>query len=82
MAPIVMWQDPALRNSRDGRLIASTMVMAVRQQTGGILPRMCRGQECIDLSQLAASGPIVRLDRPGGFSHVIAIIIPPPPGWV
>jgi hypothetical protein len=58
------------------------MVMAVRQQTGGILPRMCRGQECIDLSQLAESGPIVRLDRPGGFSPVVAIIIPPPPGWV
>ncbi|GGM86345.1 hypothetical protein GCM10009721_08910 [Terrabacter tumescens] len=79
---IVLWQDPAARNSRDGRLIASTMVMAVREQTGGILPRMCRGQECIDLSQLAAAGPVVRLDVPGGSGHVVAIIMPPTPGWV
>ncbi|WP_330475529.1 hypothetical protein [Terrabacter sp. C0L_2] len=79
---IVLWQDPAVRNTRDGRLIASTMVMEVRQQTGGVVPRMCRGQECIDLSQLAAAGPVVRLDGPPGFSPLVAIIMPPPPGWV
>lgn len=82
MATIVMWQDPSVRYTRDGRLIASTMVMAVRQQTGGILPRWCRGQECIELAQRTASGPVFRLDSPGGFSHDIAIIVPSPPDWV
>lgn len=82
MATVVMYQDPALKTTRDGRLIASTMVMAVRQQTGGILPRWCRGDECAELARRGASGPVIRLDSPGGFSHVMGIVIPTPAAWV
>ncbi|GAA2740394.1 hypothetical protein GCM10009868_02420 [Terrabacter aerolatus] len=82
MATVVMYQDPALKHTRDGRLIASTLVMAVRQQTGGILPRWCRGDECAELAARAPTGPVIRLDSPAGFSHVMGIVVPTPPLWV
>ncbi|MFD1055808.1 hypothetical protein [Terrabacter terrigena] len=79
---VVVYQDPAVRNTRDGRLMASTMFMAVRQETGGVQPRWCRGDECTVLARQAADHPVVRIDSPAGLSHVIGIVVPAPPGWV
>jgi hypothetical protein len=79
---IVVYQDPLVKDTRDGRLMASTMFMAVRQETGGVQPRWCRGDECTRLARLATGRSVLRIDSPAGLSHVIGIVVPPPPGWV
>lgn len=79
---VVVYQDPAVKDTRDGRLMASTLFMAIRQETGGALPRWCRGDECAELAQRAAAGPVIRIDSPAGLSHVIGIVMPAPPDWV
>ena len=81
-ARVVVYQDPAVKETRDGRLMASTLFMAIRQETGGVLPRFCRGDECVQLAQRAAAGPVIRIDSPAGLSHVVGIVMPAPPDWV
>lgn len=79
---IVVYQDPLVKDTRDGRLLASTMFMAVRQATGGVQPRWCRGDECTKLARQYPDHPVVRIDSPAGLSHVIGIVMPKPPDWV
>lgn len=81
-ARIVVYQDWYIKGSRDGALMASTMFMAVRQATGGVQPRWCRGDECVELARQAESRSVVRIDSPAGLSHVIGIVVPPPPDWL
>jgi hypothetical protein len=81
-ARIVVYQDWYIKGSRDGALMASTMFMAVRQATGGVQPRWCRGDECVELARQSSSRSVVRIDSPAGLSHVIGIVVPPPPDWL
>lgn len=80
--PVVVYQDPAVRNTRSGRIMASTMFMAVRQEQGGVLPRWCRGVECRELAERAASGPVIRLGPIGALANVVGVIVPTPPSWI
>ena len=41
---------PGVRNTRSGRLMASTLFMAVRVEQG-LVPRWCRGDECRELAE-------------------------------
>jgi hypothetical protein len=79
---VVVYQDPSVKNTRDGRLMASTMFMAVRQETGGVQPRWCRGDECTRLAEQRAAEPVLRIESPAGLSRVIGIVMPAPPEWV
>ncbi|NUS41699.1 MAG: hypothetical protein HOP97_08765 [Terrabacter sp.] len=79
---IVVYQNWYVKGSRDGALMASTMFMAVRQATGGVQPRWCRGDECVVLARESSSRSVVRIDSPAGLSHVIGIVVPPPPDWL
>ncbi len=64
---VVVYQDPAEKDTRSGRLMASTLFMAVRPEQGDVVPRWCAGLECQQIAARADSGPIVRLGavRPG-----------------
>ena len=76
---VVVYQDPAVRNTRSGRIMASTLFMAVRQEQGGGLPRWCRGTECREIATHAGSGPVVNLESLPGL---VGIVVPTPPGWI
>jgi hypothetical protein len=79
---VVVYQDPDVKDSRDGRLMASTMFMAVRQDQGGLLPRWCSGPECADLVGYPP-GSVVRLvDDFGQPTDVVGVVVPTPPGWL
>ncbi|EWT01388.1 hypothetical protein N865_08560 [Intrasporangium oryzae NRRL B-24470] len=84
MAPptVVVYQDPRVRNTRDGRLMASTMFMAVRQEQGGILPRWCKGLECRELAAHPQSDSVVHLGTAASGHAIVGIIVPTPPGWL
>jgi hypothetical protein len=73
---IVVYQDPATRNTRAGRVMASTLFMAVRQEQDGVLPRWCSGAECVELAARAASGPVIHLEQ------VVGVVVPTPPSWI
>ena len=75
------YQDLAVRNTRSGRIMASTMFMAVRQEQGGVLPRW-QGVECRELAERAASGPVIRLGPIGALANVVGVIVPTPPSWI
>lgn len=79
---VVVYQDPAVRNTRSGRIMASTLFMAVRQEQGGVLPRWCRGTECSQLAQRAGSAPVIPLGPVGGLGNVVGVIVPTPPSWI
>ena len=79
--PVVVYQDPAVRNTRSGRIMASTMFMAVRQVQGGVLPRWW-SVECRELAERAASGPVIRLGPIGALANVVGVIVPTPPSWI
>ncbi|WP_353508552.1 hypothetical protein [Intrasporangium sp.] len=79
---VVVYQDPALRYTREGRIMASTLFMAVHQELDGVLPRWCIGVECRQLAQRAGSGPVIRLGSVGGPDRVVGVIVPTPPSWL
>ncbi|HET8988977.1 MAG TPA: hypothetical protein VFN43_10735, partial [Humibacillus sp.] len=79
---IVVYQDPAVRRTRSGRIMASTMVMAVRQELGGALPRWCRGLECLELAARGAPGSVIHLGQGDRPPDIVGIVMPPPPGWI
>ena len=79
---VVVYQDPAAKNTRSGRIMASTLFMAVHQEQGGVLPRWCRGAECRQLAEHAASGPVIPLGPVGGPGNVVGVIVPTPPSWL
>ena len=79
---VVVYQDPAVRNTREGRIMASTLFMAVRQEQGGVPPRWCKGAECLQLAQRAGSGPVIQLGQVGGLGNVVGVTVPTPPSWI
>jgi len=79
---VVVYQDPTVRNTREGRIMASTLFMAVRQEQGGVPPRWCSGVECLRLAQLAGTGPVIPLGQVGGLDNVVGVIVPTPPSWL
>jgi hypothetical protein len=78
---VVIYQDPATKDTRSGRLMASTLFMAVRPEQGDVVPRWCVGSECQELAARAATGPVIRLGSVGGVP-VVGIIVPTPPSWI
>jgi hypothetical protein len=82
LAPtVVVYQDPAVRHSRSGQIMASTMFMAIRQEQGGLMPRWCRGDECLQLAAQSATSSVVPLG-PGETRDVVGVVVPAPPGWL
>jgi hypothetical protein len=79
---VVVYQDPDVKDSRDGRLMASTMFMAVRQDQGGLLPRWCSGPECADLVGYAPGSVVRLIDDFGQPTDVVGVVVPTPPGWL
>jgi len=88
---VVVYQDPAVRLTRSGRIMASTLFMEVRQQQGGVLPRWCRGVECLQIAARARSGSVIRLGPVEGLrgavgvarvGGVVGVVVPSPPGWI
>ncbi|WP_076264143.1 hypothetical protein [Intrasporangium flavum] len=77
---VVLYQDPVVADSRNGRLTLSTFSMALRVEQG-LVPQPCAGQEC---SQLAAQRPgsVVRLDPTTDGRPVVGVVIPTPPAWL
>ncbi|MGW5238123.1 hypothetical protein ACWEOW_04255 [Monashia sp. NPDC004114] len=78
---VVVYQDPAVKDTRSGRIMASTLFMAVRQEQG-VQPRWCRGVECRELAAHAGSGSVIPMGRAGRPAGVVGIVVPPPPGWI
>lgn len=78
---VVVYQDPVVRDTREGRLTASTMFMAVRQELG-VVPRWCRGIECLELAARAKSESVIRLGPAGQPPDVVGVVVPAPPGWL
>jgi hypothetical protein len=78
---VVVYQDPAIRATRSGRLMASTLFMAVRTERGSV-PRWCRGEECRELAARASSGPVIHLGRVGAVPDVVGVVVPVPPDWI
>ncbi|WP_353354398.1 hypothetical protein [Intrasporangium sp. DVR] len=74
---IVVYQDPSVRETREGRIMASTLFMAVRQELGGVLPGWCRGWQCGELAARAGSESVIRL-----ANDVVGIVVPAPPDWL
>jgi hypothetical protein len=79
---VVVYQDPALKDTRSGRLMASTLFMAVRLEQDGRVPRWCIGVECRDIAIRSASGPVVDLARAGSLPGIVGVVVPTPPGWI
>jgi hypothetical protein len=79
---VVVYQDPALKDTRSGRLMASTLFMAVRLEQDGRVPRWCVGAECREIAVRSASGPVVDLGRVGGLPGIVGIVVPTPPAWI
>ena len=79
---VVVYQDPAVRETRSGRIMASTMFMALREEQGGVLPRWCRGVECLQVAMREAPGSVVHLGRVGGLPEVVGVVVPHPPSWL
>jgi hypothetical protein len=79
---VVVYQDPALRRTRSGRIMASTLFMAVRAEQGNVMPRWCRGAECRGIFARADSGPVVRLGSVGRHADVVGVVVPTPPAWI
>jgi hypothetical protein len=79
---VVVYQDPALKDTRSGRLMASTLFMAVRLEQDGRVPRWCVGVECREIAARSASGPVVDLGRVGTLPGIVGIVVPTPPDWI
>jgi hypothetical protein len=79
---VVVYQDPALRHTRAGGIMAGTLRMAVRQDEGGVLPTWCNRVECREVAARSASGPVVALGRVGRLPDVVGVVVPKPPGWI
>ncbi len=79
---VVVYQDPALKRTRAGRIMASTLVMAVRQDLHGGLPHWCKGVECLEVMSHSSTGPVVHLGHEGRRADVVGIIVPTPPSWI
>ncbi len=81
-ATVVVYQDPVVARSRNGRLTLSTQQMALRVEQH-LTTRACARDEC---TQLAAHPPgsVVRLTSTSGESgqQVIGVVVPTPPGWL
>jgi hypothetical protein len=77
---IVLYQDPAVADSRNGRLTLSTFSMALRVEQG-LAPRPCMGLECPQLAT-QRPGALVRLDPPVTGRPVVGVVVPTPPGWL
>ena len=79
---VVVYQDPGVKPSRNGKVMASTMFMAVRQVQGGLVPQWCHGAECADLVE-RPPGSVVRLiDDFGQPTDVVGVVVPTPPAWL
>jgi len=76
---VVVYQDPEYKDTRSGRLMASTLFMAVRLEQDGRVPRWCIGAECREIATHAGSGPVVNLESLPGL---VGIVVPTPPGWI
>jgi hypothetical protein len=76
---VVVYQDPQYKDTRSGRLMASTLFMAVRLEQDGRVPRWCIGAECREIATHAGSGPVVNLESLPGL---VGIVVPTPPGWI
>ena len=79
---VVVYQDPALKDTRSGRLMASTLFMAVRLEQDGRVPRWCIGIECREIAARSTAGPVVDLGRAGSLPGIVGIVVPAPPGWI
>jgi len=77
---IVLYQDPVVADSRNGRLTLSTFSMALRVEQG-LSPRPCSGQECAQLATLRP-GSLAQLDPTGSGRPVVGVAVPTPPGWL
>ena len=76
---VVVYQDPEFKDTRSGRLMASTLFMAVRLEQDGRVPRWCIGAECREIATRSGSGPVVQLQSLPGL---VGIVVPTPPGWI
>lgn len=78
---IVVYQDPTVRETRDGRLMASTLFMAVQQERGSV-PRWCVGVECRVVGEQADRASVVQLGTASDGSPLVGIVVPRPPDWL
>ncbi len=76
---VVVYQDPQYKDTRSGRLMASTLFMAVRLEQDGRVPRWCIGAECREIAAHSGAGPVVDLESLPGL---VGIVVPSPPGWI
>jgi hypothetical protein len=80
---VVIYQDPALRHTRAGAIMSSTLFYAVRQDQGGVRARWCTGVACLELSALSEpSGSVVHLGDIGRLHDVVGVVVPVPPPWI
>jgi hypothetical protein len=80
---VVVYQDPALRHTRSGKIMASTLRMAVRQDQDGVLPLWCTPSECRAIAAGArARRGVVDLGPVGGVPDVVGVVVPTPPSWI
>ena len=79
---VIVYQDPGLKDSRNGRLMASTLFMAVRQDQEGLVPQWCHAPQCADLVA-HPPGAVIRLrDDFGQPTDVVGVVVPTPPAWL
>ncbi|MGW5240126.1 hypothetical protein ACWEOW_14450 [Monashia sp. NPDC004114] len=79
---VVVYQDPAERHTRSGKIMASTMFMAVRQDQGGVPAHWCTGRECLEQAAQIGSGSVIQLGQIGRHSDVVGVVVPTPPSWL
>jgi hypothetical protein len=79
---VIVYQDPGVKDSRNGRLMASTLFMAVRQDQEGLVPQWCHAPQCADLVE-HPPGAVIRLrDDFGQPTDVVGVVVPTPPSWL
>jgi hypothetical protein len=82
-ATVVLYQDPVVADSRNGRLTLSTFTMALRVEQG-IMPRPCRGDECTRLATQPPGSvvPLPGSDGAPAVVGVVGVVVPTPPAWL
>ncbi|WP_076264144.1 hypothetical protein [Intrasporangium flavum] len=82
---VVVYQDPAVRPTRAGNIMAGTLRFAVRQDDEGTFPRWCTPVECREIAARTHSrghGSVFDLGRIGNLPDVVAVVVPTPPTWI
>ncbi len=79
---VVVYQDPAERHTRSGKIMASTMFWAVRQDLDGRQAHWCTVLECREQAAEVGSDSLFHLSRLGRLSDVVGIVVPTPPSWL